>query len=769
MKQANTLETKAGTPQAHRAERKIKLVFSSLFSSLCASCAPAVVVNTYKLNLLSTNKFFLATIVIFLFISTSYASDGNKENFNLRESITKLRTLYFQQDFEEGVDQGQKLAPTFGGSIELQAWFILNMARNDENKEAIAAAEKLTKDFPNDAWSWFALAGALNWSKDRGKEALDAVEKAFDKDSSHDDFIWLRAEVLRRQNKKDEALAFIERNLSKVKNKAELLVSKAIALNAQSRDNQAEQAKQKLAFDTFEEARKADTSCVNAYYFPAFYLMVEKKYEEAYPLLKHAVQIAPATVSIHTSYWQATTGLSTFTPDKKRLEIEEDMTRLLNAREPNAKTLFAIRQQYARLNVKDKKKELEERLLKGFPNSEQAEFLLDERMRDFYNENQSKLKDPVVQEQYRQLLRSFIKRPQHHNKLILGNVYLSLFMDVRNDKNITNEELYSIVKNMAENEEVNPEISLIEGPLALANRSINLPQAEQFARKGPDAIKKSFESRRVFYKTEKDFNEAINEVFAESYDAIGWILFKAKRYKEAEAELLRASELDQQNENNLYHLGQLYEAIENFDKAEEFYAKGWAVQMWDKNPNLDALKALYRKRKGGMEGYEAFETNLREKEKVQRRARILRERIAEPQPPVPFNLKSIDGKETSLASLSGKVVIINFWGIWCGWCVKEMPDLQKLKEKYAQDSDVLILTINNDDDAAKVQKWMKENKFNFSVLLENNAYNKQAEIRNYPTSWFLDKQGRIAYIKRGYTKELVDEFSWRIEDLKANK
>jgi thiol-disulfide isomerase/thioredoxin len=715
-----------------------------------------------------TAKFFSVAFVISFLISTSFAFDGNSEKLNLKESITKLRALYFQQDFEAGVSEGQKLVQTFGGSNELRAWLILNQTRSGENNEAVEAAEKLTKDFPNDAWSWFALAGALNWSKERGKEALDAVEKAFSKNSSRDDFIWLRAEVLRRQDKKDEALAFIEENLPKVTNRAELLVSKAIALYAQSRSNQTDQTKRNLAFDTFEAARKTDASCVNAYYFPAFYLMTEKKYEEAHSLLKYAVQIAPATLSIHTSYWQATTGLATLSPDKKRLEIEEDMTRLLKAREPNEETLFAIKTRYAMLNVKDKKNEFEERLLKRFPNSERAEFVLDERMRNFYNENQKRMRDPLVQEQYRQMLRSFIKRPQHHNKVILGNAYLSLFMNMRNDKSVTNEELFSIVKGMAENQKLNPQVSFIEGPLALANRNVNLTEAEQFARKGPDAIKKSFENNRSFYKTEKDFDEAVNEATAASYDTIGWILFKTKRYKEAETELLRAHELDPLNDDNLYHLGQLYEAIEKFDKAEEFYTKGWATQLSDKNPAREALKALYRKRNEGMEGFEAHEADLREKEKVQRKARVLRERIAEPQPPVPFNLKSIDGKETSLARLAGKVVVINFWGIWCSWCIKEMPDLQKLQEKYAKDSDVLILTINNDGDLAKVQQWMKENKYGFSVLLEND-YNKQAEIRSYPTTWFIDKQGRIAYLKRGYTKELVDEFSWRIEDLKTDK
>ena len=105
------------------------------------------------------------------------------------------------------------------------------------------------------------------------------------------------------------------------------------------------------------------------------------------------------------------------------------------------------------------------------------------------------------------------------------------------------------------------------------------------------------------------------------------------------------------------------------------------------------------------------------------------------------------------------------WGIWCGWCVKEMPEFQQLHEKYRDDPEVEILTINNDTNQEKVIPWMKQNSYSF-VALYDDGYLKRQGVRSYPTTWFVNKNSEIVYIQNGWTKHLVDEFSWRIESLR---
>jgi thiol-disulfide isomerase/thioredoxin len=120
----------------------------------------------------------------------------------------------------------------------------------------------------------------------------------------------------------------------------------------------------------------------------------------------------------------------------------------------------------------------------------------------------------------------------------------------------------------------------------------------------------------------------------------------------------------------------------------------------------------------------------------------------------------------SLDSLKGKVVAINFWGIWCGWCVQELPDFQKLHEQYKNDPDVVILTIDNDQNPNDVPPWMAQKKFNFPVLLDDGFVGTKAGITAFPTTWFLDRDGRLAFTKVGWSEKLVEEFGWRIEAIK---
>ena len=98
--------------------------------------------------------------------------------------------------------------------------------------------------------------------------------------------------------------------------------------------------------------------------------------------------------------------------------------------------------------------------------------------------------------------------------------------------------------------------------------------------------------------------------------------------------------------------------------------------------------------------------------------------------------------------------------------MKEMPEFQNLYEHYKDDPDVEILTINNDLNPESVPPWMEKKGYTFPVLLDDGYVNK-AGIQGFPTTWFLNREGQIAFLKLGWTKELEEEFSWRIEALRG--
>jgi thiol-disulfide isomerase/thioredoxin len=186
------------------------------------------------------------------------------------------------------------------------------------------------------------------------------------------------------------------------------------------------------------------------------------------------------------------------------------------------------------------------------------------------------------------------------------------------------------------------------------------------------------------------------------------------------------------------------------------------------NPNEEALKELYEKTSGSLDGYDDYLERVLAGDRETRRERILAERHENPETPPAFELSDIEGNSIDSGIMDGRVVAINFWGKWCGPCVAEMPDIQELYEKYMDDEDVLVLTINNDPILSELIEWMDEHEYTFPTLRDD-GYIPTAGVSVFPTTWFLDRSGSIVYTQRGYTSELVEEFSWRIEELRSER
>ncbi|MCI0488312.1 MAG: redoxin domain-containing protein [Blastocatellia bacterium] len=709
-------------------------------------------------------KIVLSSIPLLMLFAVAQAQEVDTS----QKAAEKLRAMHFNQDFEGGYLEGRKLSAQFPDSEEVRAWFVLNMSRNNMADEAVETAEKMSISKPDSFWSWFALASALNRHDSRGKESLAASEKALSLAPDRMETIWVRAEVLRRQDKADEAVTFIEQNIGKLKDpseRAELIVTKALALYpfGPTRD----EAKVTASFAAFEEARRIDPQNVNAWYLHGYYLTTNRRYAESYTLLKKAVALSPLGLSIHSAYWNAISGLKDKTAEEKRAEIEADINALLAARPDSLVLLSRISNQYNSLKLTDKVKEVEDRILRLGPDSSEAEWVLVNRyrrLREEMGEAPNKEQTAV----YRKALRDFIARPHHHRETLKGDAYRSLFYSIKDDPATGGDEILEVVRGMALYEGINPHTTFAGGAIALAERTKHFREAEKIARDGIVEAKKKIDSQRRFYETEGDYEKAVNWMTSMMYDALGWVFFNEGNLIEAEKELTRSYDLNHESLTNLHHLGRLYEAKKDFEKAEEFYIRGSNVSTPGANPNAQALKDLYEKRHGSPAGYEGYLAKLKDTDRAKRKERVLSERKAEAEPALAFTLKSLAGKPVSLESLRGRVVVINFWGVWCGWCVKEMPDFQKLHAKYKDDPDVVILTINNDPNPSIVAPWMRKHKYDFAVLFDDGYVNKVA-VQSFPTTWFIDREGRKAFVKVGWSEKLFEEFTWRIEALRGSQ
>ncbi|WP_297638701.1 TlpA disulfide reductase family protein [uncultured Clostridium sp.] len=124
-----------------------------------------------------------------------------------------------------------------------------------------------------------------------------------------------------------------------------------------------------------------------------------------------------------------------------------------------------------------------------------------------------------------------------------------------------------------------------------------------------------------------------------------------------------------------------------------------------------------------------------------------------------FTLKNLQGEEVSLSQFKGKKVFLNFWATWCPYCRKEMPDIEKLYNKY-KGTDIEILTIDIGESKNAVDKFMKTNNYTVPVLLDTDSkISAEYGARSTPAFALIDKEGNLVNFRKGAMGyEQMEEF-----------
>lgn len=107
-----------------------------------------------------------------------------------------------------------------------------------------------------------------------------------------------------------------------------------------------------------------------------------------------------------------------------------------------------------------------------------------------------------------------------------------------------------------------------------------------------------------------------------------------------------------------------------------------------------------------------------------------------------FRLPALGGKEVDLASLRGRVTVLNFWATWCPPCVAEMPSLERLHRALGEEG-LAVVGISVDEDEAALRRFVEQHKLGFPVLRDPGASVASGAYHTtgYPETFVVDGQG----------------------------
>jgi peroxiredoxin len=135
--------------------------------------------------------------------------------------------------------------------------------------------------------------------------------------------------------------------------------------------------------------------------------------------------------------------------------------------------------------------------------------------------------------------------------------------------------------------------------------------------------------------------------------------------------------------------------------------------------------------------------------------------------PADFTLPDLDGKNYTLSSFHGKVVLVDFWATWCGPCKLMIPHAIQLYEQYRKQG-LVVLGVGLDDESS-LRNFAQKEKITYPVLVGTHEIGTTFGVSAIPTTYLLDKKGNIAFQHTGFYPGMETTLEEEVTKLLAEK
>lgn len=132
-------------------------------------------------------------------------------------------------------------------------------------------------------------------------------------------------------------------------------------------------------------------------------------------------------------------------------------------------------------------------------------------------------------------------------------------------------------------------------------------------------------------------------------------------------------------------------------------------------------------------------------------------------PAFDFTVTDLSGQKYILNEMKGKIVVLNFWFVECKPCVKEIPELNKIVEKY-KDKGVVFLGIATNE-KEQINEFLQHTSFLYSIIPESRNIAALYKIIAYPSHIIIDRNQQIVHHTTGLSPTTIRDLDKKIKSL----